>query len=100
MTQFYKYCWGNNEKRATMKGRTCRVLSRGKKNSCSIEFIDNGQKEIVSRNALRKTKANILEVTFYTLNEIIEKQDKRIEELEAENKKLIEGQMAKLQAGS
>lgn len=24
-------------------------------NSCCIEFIDNGQREIVSRNSLRKT---------------------------------------------
>lgn len=54
--QLYKYCWGNNEKRRIMKGRICRVLSRGKKNSCSIEFIDNDQKECVSRNALRKVK--------------------------------------------
>lgn len=52
--QLYIYRWGNNEKRMTMKGRTCRVLSRGKKNSCCIEFIDNGQKECVSRNSLRK----------------------------------------------
>ncbi|KKN74463.1 hypothetical protein LCGC14_0390830 [marine sediment metagenome] len=52
--QLYIYCWGNNEKREAMKGRTCRVLSRGKKNSCAVEFIDNGQTEIVSRNALRK----------------------------------------------
>lgn len=53
--QLYKYCWGNNEKRKAMKGRVCRVLGRLKKNSCCIEFIDNGQREIVSRNALRKT---------------------------------------------
>lgn len=52
--QLYIFCWGNNEKRKNMKGRVCRVLKRGKKNSCSIEFTDNGQKEIVSRNALRK----------------------------------------------
>ena len=52
--QLYIYCWGNNEKRRQMKGRVCRVLGRGKKNSCYIEFIDNGQKEIVSRNSLRK----------------------------------------------
>jgi len=54
--QLYEYRWGNNEKRATMKGRACRVLSRGKKNSCMIEFIDNGQQECVSRNSLRRKK--------------------------------------------
>jgi len=50
----YIYVWGNNEKRATMKGRTCRVLARGKMNSCLIQFIDNAQKEIVSKYAVRK----------------------------------------------
>ena len=52
--QLYLYRWGNNSKRVTMKGRICRVLARGKKNSCSIEFIDNGQQEVVSRNSLKK----------------------------------------------
>ena len=50
----YKYYWGNNEKRKKMKGRVCKVLARGRMNSCSIKFLDNGQTEIVSRNALRK----------------------------------------------
>ena len=50
----YKFCWGNNEKRQTMKGRFCRVLARGKMNSCLVEFIDNQQREVVSRNAVRK----------------------------------------------
>ena len=27
--QLYYFAWGNNEKRVTMKGRVCRVLSRG-----------------------------------------------------------------------
>jgi len=48
------YAWGNNEKRATMKGRDCKVLAHGKKNSIMIEFTDNGQKEIVSRRSVRK----------------------------------------------
>lgn len=50
----YKYSWGNNEKRQCLKGRECLVLARGRMNSCLIEFTDNGQREIVSRNALRK----------------------------------------------
>ena len=50
----YRYCWGNNEKRVTMKDRLCRVLTRGKMNSCLIEFTNNNQREIVSRNAIRK----------------------------------------------
>lgn len=54
--QLYIYCWGNNSKRQTMKGRRCRVLGRLAKNSCVIEFIDNGQRECVSRNSLRKVQ--------------------------------------------
>jgi len=52
----YVYYWSNNLKRAKMKGRKCVVLARGKMNSCLIQFCDNGQREIVSRNALRKEK--------------------------------------------
>jgi hypothetical protein len=47
------YQWGNNPKRAKLKGRPCVVLAEGAKNSCKVQFIDNGQIEIVSRNAIR-----------------------------------------------
>lgn len=50
----YIYKWGNNPKRLTMKGRICKCLVRGKMNSCLIEFLDNKQREIISRNALKK----------------------------------------------
>ena len=50
----YKYIWGNNEKRQTLKGRECVVLARGAKGSILIEFTDNNQKEIVSRYSIRK----------------------------------------------
>jgi len=49
----YIYCWQNNEKRASLKGRRCRVLVRGSLNSALVEF-ENGQREIISRNALRR----------------------------------------------
>lgn len=49
----YRYAWGNNEKRATMKNRKCRVIVRGKMNSALVEF-EGGQREVVSRNALRR----------------------------------------------
>jgi len=51
--QLYVYCWANNPKRATLKGRRCHVLGRGKMNSCLVEF-ENGQREVISRNAIRK----------------------------------------------
>lgn len=54
--KLYAYTWGNNEKRATMKGRICRMLARGVLNSALIEFVDNGEQVVVSRNALRRAK--------------------------------------------
>ena len=53
--RWYRYMWGNNPKRKTLKGRKCRVVARGKMNSCMVEF-ENGQREVISRNALRKEK--------------------------------------------
>ncbi len=50
----YVYGWGNNVKRATLKGRRCRVVVRGAMNSALVEFGDTGQREVVSRNALRR----------------------------------------------
>jgi len=49
----YRYAWKNNPKRASMYGRTCRVLATGKMGSALIEF-ENGQKEITSKRALRR----------------------------------------------
>jgi hypothetical protein len=49
----YLYCWRNNSKRLTLYGRRCRVIVRGRANSALVEF-DNGQKEVISRNAIRR----------------------------------------------
>jgi len=54
----YRYIWGNNEKRKTLKGRICNVIARGKMNSVMIEF-SNGQKEIVSRYSIRRIRNGI-----------------------------------------
>lgn len=40
-------------KRAEIYGKRLRVLARGAKNSALVEF-ENGQREIVSRNAIRR----------------------------------------------
>lgn len=53
MTYPYIFHFGNNEKRASLKGRACRIIARGTQNSRLIEF-ENGQREVVSGNALRK----------------------------------------------
>lgn len=52
----YRYIWGNNTKRATLKGRFCFILARGRMNSVLVLFL-NGQREIVSRYALRVVEA-------------------------------------------
>lgn len=49
----YRFVWRNNAKRVTLYGRECKVLVRGGMNSALVEF-QSGQREIVSRNALRK----------------------------------------------
>ena len=48
----YYYAWKNNEKRQKLYKRICRVVARGRMNSCLIEF-ENGQREVVSRNAVK-----------------------------------------------
>ena len=50
----YIFTWGNNPKRATMKGRKCRITARGGRNSIRIEFED-GQREIVSGTSIQRT---------------------------------------------
>ena len=54
MIQIYIFAWGNNSKRAKLKGRKCFILFSGKMNSIVVEFLDDGQKEVISRRALRK----------------------------------------------
>lgn len=49
----YRFAWKNNEVRATLYNRRCRVLCRGTMNSALIEF-ENGERRVVSRNALRR----------------------------------------------
>ncbi len=49
----YVYAWGNNAKRAELKGRACEVLARGAMSSVLVRFED-GRREVVSRRALRR----------------------------------------------
>jgi len=53
----YTYAWGNNSKRATLKGRELIIIACLKMNSVIVRF-DNGQEEVVSRRALRKVKGD------------------------------------------
>lgn len=51
----YYYAWKNNEVRAKLYGRRCKVLARGRMNSCLLEF-ENGELVVTSRNAIRKVQ--------------------------------------------
>lgn len=59
MRQLYKYVWGNNSKRMTMKNRFCHLLFTSVGHSACIRFIDNGQVECVSRRAIRRINDNL-----------------------------------------
>lgn len=49
----YIYGWGNNPRRAELKGRRCVVLARGRMNTVLIQFPDTGEKVTSSYRALR-----------------------------------------------
>jgi hypothetical protein len=53
MKQQYVYGWRNNEKRRELTNRRCTIVARLKMNSAIVRF-ENGQEEVISRNALRK----------------------------------------------
>jgi len=42
-----------------LKGRSCRIIARGKGNAVRVKFIDTGQEEIVSRRSLRKVSLDL-----------------------------------------
>ncbi len=56
--QRYTYFWANNPKRAKLKGRECRILATGRKNTVMIQFTDNGECVTTSFRALRKKEKN------------------------------------------
>lgn len=51
----YIYKFRNNERRAELYGRECKILAKGKMNSVLIE-MENGERVITSANALREKK--------------------------------------------
>jgi hypothetical protein len=48
--------WGNNAKRAELKGRVCKIVARGKMNTVCVKFTDTGEIVYTSRRALRKVR--------------------------------------------
>lgn len=49
----YVYIWGNNVRRARLKGRVCRIVASGRMNTVLVEFTDTGERVTTSRRALR-----------------------------------------------
>lgn len=52
--QVYVYAWGNNERRAQLKGRRCVIEARGRMYTVLIRFLDTGEKVTTSLRALRE----------------------------------------------
>lgn len=50
----YRYAWGNNARRATLKGRRCVVEVRGTRRSSLVRFLDTGERVVTSARALRR----------------------------------------------
>ena len=52
----YTFAWGNNERRAALKGRECVVEARGSMRTVLVRFLDNGEHVTTSVRALRRTR--------------------------------------------
>jgi hypothetical protein len=50
----YVYVWGNNSRRAVLKGRRCVVEARGAMQTVLVRFLDNGERVTTSLRALRR----------------------------------------------
>ena len=49
----YVYVWGNNERRAGLKGRRCVIEARGAMGTVLVRFLDTGERVTTSARALR-----------------------------------------------
>lgn len=52
----YRYAWGNNPRRAELKGRLCRIVRRGSRGTVLVRFEDNGDFVTTSGRALRRVR--------------------------------------------
>ena len=52
--QAHIYAWGNNPRRAELKGRECIVLTRGTMNMVLVGSLDTGEQVATSRNGVRR----------------------------------------------
>jgi hypothetical protein len=49
----YVFAWGNNPRRAELKGRRCVVETRGRMSTVLVRFLDTGERVTCSFRALR-----------------------------------------------
>lgn len=56
--RLYVFVWGNNPRRAELKGRTCRLLVAGRMGTVLVEFLDTGERVTTSRRALRRKETS------------------------------------------
>lgn len=55
----FTFRWGNNERRAQLKGRCCVVEARGTKNTVLVRFLDTGERVTTSWRALAPFLAGV-----------------------------------------
>src|SRR4051794_20264007 len=55
----YVFSWGNNPRRAALKGRVCVIEAAGGLGTVLVSFCDTGERVTTSRRALRRAKPNI-----------------------------------------
>jgi hypothetical protein len=49
------YAWRNNERRAALYGRRCRIVAAGRMGTVLVEF-ENGERVTTSHRALRRAR--------------------------------------------
>ena len=50
----YVYAWGNNARRAELRGRECVLEATGNLGTALVRFLDTGERVTTSRRALRR----------------------------------------------
>ena len=53
------YAWGNNPRRAELKGRRCVVEARGRMGTVRVRFLDTGERVTTSYRALRMEEPEV-----------------------------------------
>jgi len=53
VAKVYVYAWGNNERRAALRGRRCVVEASGALATVLVRFLDTGERVTTSFRAVR-----------------------------------------------